>query len=75
MFKERVREMRFFDRDLPPPPLSTLVDIDIVHVMKWTRPSPSVLPTASDQKLDSGKAWKQDEFSTPNVAIYSVNAR
>ena len=33
--------------DPSPPPLS--VDTDVIHVLKYTRPSPSVLHTASDQ--------------------------
>ena len=42
----------------PPPPLSTKVDTDVIHDIKYTRPSPPYLPTASDQKLDRGKAWE-----------------
>ena len=40
----------------PSPPLSTKVDTDIIHVIKYTRPSPSV---SSDQNLDGGKAWER----------------
>ena len=38
--------------DPSPLQLSTLVDTDVIHVIKWIRPSPSVLHTASNQKLD-----------------------
>ena len=36
---------------------SSKVESDIIHMIKWTRPSRS-LHTASDQKLDGGKAWE-----------------
>ena len=35
----------------PSPTLSTQVDTDVIHVIKWTRPSSSILLTASNQKL------------------------
>ena len=46
---------------LDSPPLIYLGTYDVIHMIKWTRPSPSVLlyVTASNQKLDSGKAWEQ----------------
>ena len=38
--------------DPSPPPLSTKVDTDVIHMIKWT--------TASDKKkLDGGKAWER----------------
>ena len=37
-------------------PLPSSVYLDIIHVIKWTRP---VLHATNDQKLDSGKAWEQ----------------
>ena len=42
----------------PFPPVY-LGDTDVVYVIKWTRPSPSILHTASNPKLDGGKAWEQ----------------
>ena len=39
--KECTRKMCHFNNG-PPPPQSTMVDADISHVIKWTRPSPSV---------------------------------
>ena len=36
--------------------LPRYVDIDVIHMIKRTRPSPSILHTASDQKLDI-KNW------------------
>ena len=39
--------------DPSPPPLSTLVDTNVIHMIKWTRPS------LSNQQLDDGKAWEQ----------------
>ena len=50
-------EIRSFDRRLLPPSVY-LGSTDVIHVIKWTRPSSSVLCTASDQKLDDGKAWE-----------------
>ena len=47
-------QARSFNEGLP-----IMVDTDVIDMIKWTRPSPSVLHTASDQKLDSGKAWEQ----------------
>ena len=41
----------------PSPILPTQVDTDIIHLIKWTRPThplPPVLNTISDHKLDSG---------------------
>ena len=37
-------------------PLPSSVDTDVIHVINDTRPSPPFLHTASNQKLDSGKA-------------------
>ena len=39
----------------PIPPVY-LGDTDVVYMIKWTRPSPSILHTASNPKLDGGKA-------------------
>ena len=39
-----------------PFPLSSLVDPDVIHMKKRTRPSPLLFHIASDQKLDGGKA-------------------
>ena len=39
------------------PHLSAL-DTDVIHMIKSTRASPPFLHTASDQKLDDGKAWE-----------------
>ena len=53
--EERMHKMCSFDqRPLPPS-----VDTDVIHMMKWTRPSSLFFHTASDQKLDSGKAWER----------------
>ena len=40
-------------------PTSVYIGRHVIHVMKWTRPLPSVLHIASYQKLDGGKAWEQ----------------
>ena len=42
----------------PAPPLSILLDTDIIHLIKYIRPSP-FLHTPSDQKLDGGKVWER----------------
>ena len=31
---------------------------NVIHAIKWTRPSPLFLHTASNQKLDGEKAWE-----------------
>ena len=50
--KERLRKMQIESL----PCLSTLVDTDIIHMIKWTKPSSlHRLHTASDQKLNR---WK-----------------
>ena len=40
-------------------------------MIKWTRPPPSISHTASDQKLDSGKAWKQG-YAKMRSCVHSV---
>ena len=51
----------FFQWGIPSPPLFTKVDTDVIHVIKWTRPSPSVFAYCKLSKLDDrdGKAWEQ----------------
>ena len=55
-----VREMRSFNRGpLPPSVYLHVQPVDrqnIISVIKWTRPPPPFLHTASNQKLDGGKA-------------------
>ena len=44
----------------PSSPTSVYLSRHNIHVIKWTRPSPPLyLHTASDQKLDGGKAREQ----------------
>ena len=50
--EEHVHKMRSFNQG-PLPPSVYLVDTDVIHVINGTRP---FLHTASDQKLDGGKA-------------------
>ena len=47
--EERVREMCSFDRG-PLPPLSTEVDTDVIHMIKWTRPFPSAFVYCKQSK-------------------------
>ena len=42
------------------PPSVYLGRQNVIHMKKWTRPPPPFLHIASDQKLDSGKAWEWD---------------
>ena len=55
--EERVHEMHSFDGGSPPPPLSTQADTDIIHVIKWTRPLPSVF--AYCQQSKTGRCWER----------------
>ena len=57
---------------LPPPPLSTKVDIDVTHMINATRlwggrgtwgRVPQFLHTVIDQILDGGKAWERSTTS------------
>ena len=57
--KRKTREQNAYFRPGTPPPSVYLGRHQLIHMIKWTRPSPSVLPTASDQKLDDGKAWER----------------
>ena len=36
--------------------LPRYIDTDVIHMIKWTRPSFFILHTAGDQNLDGGKA-------------------
>ena len=56
--------MRSFDRGSL---LCLSIDTDVIHVTKWTRPSPPSLHTASDQKLDG--ALPTVQFTTVQFLI------
>ena len=57
--KRKTLEQNAYFRPGTPPPSVYLGRHQLIHMIKWTRPSPSVLPTATDQKLDDGKAWER----------------
>ena len=61
--EEHVREMR----SVTPPPSVYLGRRDVIHMINIPGLPPPFLHTASDQKLDGGKAWKQGYISASRV--------
>ena len=64
--QEKRPQSQFFSTGDPSPPLSTLVDTDIIHVIKWTTPSPSVLAYCKRSKTGQ---WEGQGTRLYNVCI------
>ena len=65
--KEKTSSL-FFQLGTSPHPVYQGTD-----VIKWTMPSPLFLHTASDQKLDSGKAWEWGYSETTTKLAYYLS--
>ena len=46
-------------------PRSIWVDIEVIHMIQWTRPSPLFMCAVSEQKLDSRKPGNEATASLP----------